>query len=423
MPPPPITIKLLKSEDLIDHNLHNLRPDERELFQAAFLHEIRDSSDVERILKERMQAVYALSSYAGDTPQKEAMAINKSRKEALEQKFWGYILGNYATWIADIGLKAGLFQTIADTGSIGISDVDLALQRDFDPTYVQVWCRAAYAFEWLEWDEQSRHYWIEPEVASLLLTLGGNIQFCTALYQDFLSFPTYLHTGQVWPRSDHNPLIRDMFLRHQEDFRMITEILCKEAPAMHRQLKEKGGWILDIGTGAGHALVQYAKNFLSAHIVGLDIDLSHIRMAQRTIIQANNDSKVGIDDRVEIRYGDANLLSDKEYYDLVTMNLSLHEMGEQYRRVLSRIYDALKPGGIVLITEAAHPDSICAYRDNSGPWLKLMASVQLPQALFGSATIPQHVLRDDLKKVGFTNVRDYHPHPSHVIFLAGKPTT
>jgi hypothetical protein len=33
----------------------------------------------------------------------------------------GFIVGCQATWIADIGLKTGLFQTIADAGD-GISD-------------------------------------------------------------------------------------------------------------------------------------------------------------------------------------------------------------------------------------------------------------------------------------------------------------
>lgn len=52
-------------------------------------------------------------------------------------KLAGFIVGYQATWIADIGLKTGLFQAIADAGA-GISDTDVAARLDLDPRYVQL---------------------------------------------------------------------------------------------------------------------------------------------------------------------------------------------------------------------------------------------------------------------------------------------
>ena len=66
-------------------------------------------------------------------------------------KLAGFIVGYQATWIADIGLKTGLFRAIADAGD-GISDTDVAGRLGLDEQYVQLWCRSAYAFELLEWN-------------------------------------------------------------------------------------------------------------------------------------------------------------------------------------------------------------------------------------------------------------------------------
>jgi len=57
----------------------------------------------------------------------------------------GFIVGYQATWITDIGLKTGLFQEIADADD-GITEADLASRLDFDPRYVQLWCRSACVY-------------------------------------------------------------------------------------------------------------------------------------------------------------------------------------------------------------------------------------------------------------------------------------
>lgn len=58
----------------------------------------------------------------------------------------------------------------------------------FDAGYVQLWCRSAYAFELLDWD-QTTGYGLAPGMGSLLLDstdplfIGGRIQFFAGLYE------------------------------------------------------------------------------------------------------------------------------------------------------------------------------------------------------------------------------------------------
>ena len=89
-------------------------------------------------------------------------------KQQQWQTLYGYILGNQASWVADVGLKAGLFAAIAGAGPDGIGEGDLAGALAFDARYVRVWCRAAYAYALLDWDEASA-YRLVPHMETLLL--------------------------------------------------------------------------------------------------------------------------------------------------------------------------------------------------------------------------------------------------------------
>lgn len=112
-------------------------------------------------------------------------------------------------------------------------------------------------------------------------------------------------------------------------------------------------------------------------------------------------AEAGLTDRVEIRQTDANQLDDVDAYDLVTMNIILHETGgpEECRNVLDRVQRALKRGGTILVAELPYPDSPEAYRQESV--YRMLAGVQLHEALVGCGAITQAEL-PDLLNDGFT---------------------
>jgi hypothetical protein len=139
--------------------------------------------------------------------------LTESKPEQM-QRLAGYIVGYQATWIADIGLKAGLFRAIAKAGSAGIGDEDLARECGYSTRYVGVWCRAAYAFELIELDEAAR-YRLTPEMAALLLDasdprfIGGRMQFYAAPQEDFRALPSHLPSGETSARrAERRPAMR-----------------------------------------------------------------------------------------------------------------------------------------------------------------------------------------------------------------------
>jgi len=341
-------------------------------------------------------------------------------KAAQWQKLFHYILGNQAAWIVDIGLKAGLFSAIA-AESAGIDEARLAQTLGYQDRYVSVWCRAAYAFELLDWDERSG-YRLAPHLQSLLLDpsdaqfIGGRIQFYTALYEDFRAFPAYLVSGETWPRSCHQPeLLEFLAATTRPDAVVMTEHVLPQAPEALARL-DAGGAILDLGAGAGQHVIHYARRFPRARVIGVELDARSVDLARRNVAAA------GLEGRVIIRQGDANALQEEVAYDLVTLNIALHETGgaPEYRNVLARVRRALTPGGSVVVAELPYPDSPAAYRDSSV--YKALAGVQLHEALVGCGMITQGELGQLLQAAGFARTRiAQQPLPTRFVMIGNAP--
>jgi ubiquinone/menaquinone biosynthesis C-methylase UbiE len=337
------------------------------------------------------------------------------------QKIFGYILGYQATWIADIGLKAEFFKTIREVGEAGLHEEQLAERMGLNRRYVEVWCRAAYAFEYLDWDEASG-YRLAPHMASLLLDtadpqfMGGRVQFYAALYEDFKAYPEYLRRGDVWPRSEHDPWILEALKNlTKSDPVMFTENVLPQAPQTLARLQQ-GGRILDVGAGAGFNIVHFARRFPASRVVGIEYDGPSAELARKTVADSD------VADRVEVRHADANRLNDENAFDLVTLNIALHETGSwpEYQNVLRRVHRALEPGGTVLVSELPYPDDVAAYREQ--PIYKMLAGVQLHEALVGCGKITQGELRRLLEDAGFEDLRvAEQPNPSRFVMLAERP--
>jgi hypothetical protein len=88
--------------------------------------------------------------------------------------------------------------------------------------------------------------------------------------------------------------------------------------------------------------------------------------------------------------------------------------------VLTRVHRALKPAGTLLVAELPYPDSPQAYREQ--PVYRMLAGLQLHEALVGCGAITQDELPELLEGAGFVNVRVAdQPLPTRFVMLADKP--
>ena len=77
------------------------------------------------------------------------MSRTDPSQRAQYDKALGYLLGDIAVGVAWIGLEAGLFAALRAREPLLASA--LADDRDLDPDAVAVWCRSAYAFEFVSY--------------------------------------------------------------------------------------------------------------------------------------------------------------------------------------------------------------------------------------------------------------------------------
>jgi SAM-dependent methyltransferase len=316
----------------------------------------------------------------------------------------GYVAGNSAAWIIDVGLRSGLFRALEDAHPSGFAVHELARTLGFDERLVAAWCRGAYAFELIDLNETGG-YRLPADEARILLDpgdpqyLGGRVRFYTALHEDFRAYPQLLSTGAVWPRSSHDPelLLALADLSRPDAVSLANHVVPQVPRARDRLLA--GGALLEIGSGSGHHLAHYANEFPTARIVGLEIDPASLDLAREHLAAA------GLGARVELRPGDANELADVDSFDLVVMNITLHETGgpDAWSNVLQRTHRALRPGGAVIVSELPYPDRVSDYRES--PVYRMLAGVQLHEAVVGCGSITQGELRTLVEQAGFADVR------------------
>ena len=326
----------------------------------------------------------------------------RSKVEHYDKTF-GYLLGHLAITIAGIGLQSGLFAELRRHPT-GVGAERLAADLGYDPHAVTVWCRSAYAFELLELD-QGTAYRLEPEMATILLEpldpayMGGRIRFANLSHHDAEAYLGFLRSGQPVARSEHNSeLLAAVADSSNADAPIITDEVLPQLPKAMARL-ESGGRLLDVGAGAGYHVAHYAQRLPTASISGLEYDLPSVLLARETLAEA------GLSNRVEIVHGDAGELEMAGTFDVVTMNLVLHEVGgpPAQARVLERALRALRPGGAIVVVELPYPDDADGYRQD--PVYRRLAGLMLHEALVGCGAITQRQLVELVRDAGFVDVK------------------
>jgi SAM-dependent methyltransferase len=345
-----------------------------------------------------------------------------STREEQFRKLFGYLSGFQGTWVAAIGRKAGLFRAIQEAAS-GVTAESLAKRLGYEPRYVRVWCRAAYAYELLDYDPAAG-FRLAPHMADLLLNvhdpqyLGGRVELSVAFTEDFAAFPARLADGAPFPRQDHAPdLVRGIMENSKPDFAIMTEIVLPQAPALLARL-EQGGAILDVGCGAAYGLLHLSRRFPNSRGLGLEVDPPMLALAAQNLAEA------GIGDRVRVEPTSALTLELTERFDLAVMNIALHETGErpEWEEVLRRVRRALRPGGALLISELPYPGTIEEYREK--PAYRMLAGIQHHEVLVGCGMITIPELRELLEGAGFRPVGLVdQPNPTRIMSLAHEGAT
>jgi 2-polyprenyl-3-methyl-5-hydroxy-6-metoxy-1,4-benzoquinol methylase len=258
-------------------------------------------------------------------------------------------------YLVHIGVQLGLFKALADAP--GASPEQLAQTLGLKPSFVERWCMTAYGMELLDADHAG--YKLAPFFDVILATpshpryLGGYVQLGAEIASaDFMRCLEAFKTGKYVPFQGRGDAFNLAIASSTWGLQVITaKKILPGLPVLSERMA-RGGAILEVGCGTGNLLVQLAKSFPSARVVGIDIEADSIATARQRIADA------GLSERAEARQG---ALADlpAASFDAVVMVEVLHEIGQEIRPAV--VWDAaraLKAGGWMVIVDETYPSTL-----------------------------------------------------------------
>jgi len=259
--------------------------------------------------------------------------------------------------LIDVGIRAGLFKALTD--SPGASAPELASKLGLHGPFVETWCKTAYGMELLDADDRAG-YRLAPFFDSILANpthpryLGGYVRLGTEVAaEDFRRSVSALRTGEVKPFQGRGDDFAQAVAESTWGLQVVT--VKKILPALEGLAArlEADGTVLEIGCGTGNLLVQLAKAFPRARVVGVDIDADSLALARNRI------DKAGFAERAQVRQGSVGATVTPSTVDAAVMVEVLHEIAPKIRpSVISECAAALKPGGWLLIVDETYPSTL-----------------------------------------------------------------
>ena len=267
-------------------------------------------------------------------------------------KLYDLIAGYHATHLLEIGHQLGVWEAI--TAAPGSTSLDLATRLATDAFYMDVLARTAFAFEIL--DRDGAGWKMGPHFDQILGTPSSTFYLGTAarthqvVAEDYAQYADRFHTGAVVPYQQHSAQFMETIARGLTALpRIFTDLVLPKLPALQRRF-EQGARVLDVGCGAGAAIVQLAERFPNVTCVGVDNEPYSIELANALIAER------GLGSRVQARLLDAQRLAEDGAYDVATSFLVVHEIAPaQKAAAFAAVARALKPGGAFVIFDETYP--------------------------------------------------------------------
>jgi 2-polyprenyl-3-methyl-5-hydroxy-6-metoxy-1,4-benzoquinol methylase len=261
-------------------------------------------------------------------------------------KLLGMLNGGAIMLMTTIGHRTGLFDAMSDHQAV--SSQELAQKSEMSERYVREWLGAMTTAGFVTYDPSTCRYTLPAEHARWL---SRSTDQCFAVTSQWMGVLANVEDDVVEAFRHGRGVPYEKYTRFAEvmaeDSRQTTVAALDQqilpiVPGLIERL-ERGIRAVDIGCGAGLALIHMATRFPKSQFVGLDLLDTHVASAAA---KAENDRV----SNVTFRTIDVSQWNERGAYDLVTTFDAVHDQSRP-DLVLRNIYQALRPDGVYLMQE------------------------------------------------------------------------
>ncbi|AOV16598.1 methyltransferase type 11 [Acidihalobacter aeolianus] len=318
-----------------------------------------------------------------------------SQIDSLRQDIMRRAQGAVSLNIAFIGVANGLFAALDRLTHASVPE--LAQDTGMDSGYVDRWCDAAYAFEYLEEIEPGVFRLSDSGRAFLPDSPGTLMPFAvmSVLSAHMAERAAGLmRTGErpgesvLAERETILPWFGPM-LEYQFGPLLDKQVL--DQVPVFREVDSRGGLAVDLGCGNGWYLRRLARRYPHLRGIGMDGFEENVNQATR-MAEAE-----GLSDRLTFAVGDLNRFHIEEPVDLIAMNRALHHVWDQKENVFRILREHLKPGGAAVIWEPNWPAN---RSDLRSPDRRAMAFQNLTEHVQGNHFLRPEEIADQFRAVG-----------------------
>jgi SAM-dependent methyltransferase len=292
-----------------------------------------------------------------------------TRTQAFAERTLGTVNGGFLALMLSIGHRTGLFDELARLPP-STSD-EIAAAAGLNERYVREWLGAMVAGRIIEFDPAARTYGLPREHAAALTRAAGPDNL--AEVAQMVALLAQVESAIVDVFRKGGGVSYAAFDRFHE---LMAESSCTtlEATLLDRTLPlvpslvpqlEAGIDVVDVGCGAGVAILLMARRFPRSRFTGVDI-------ARDAIAKASADALEAGVTNARFLVQDAAGFGEQSAFDFITAFDAIHDQAAP-RRVLRAIHDALRLDGVFLMVDIATSSHL--ERDLDNPLAPLLYTV------------------------------------------------
>jgi SAM-dependent methyltransferase len=306
-----------------------------------------------------------------------------------------------------LGLRRGLIQALAQHRE-GLTAGQLADEQQFDPFFVSVWCRSAFAAGVCS--REGERYLLAPYVETLLLdtTSPAYIGGIFGVFEQpemFDRFEQVLPSGQrLWWDECSPEWIAGVAGTGTPFYTRLIPGGLSQIPGLTERL-QAGCRVIDTACGAGVGVVRLAQTYPACEVVGVDGDAYSISLARKRVAEA------GLTDRVSLQVSPLEELELEPIAALAVNNISMHECRD-LDIATTRVKAALEPGGWFVISDFPFPDTNEGLASVPG---RVMGAIQLFEAQIDDQLLPRHAYDELLTRHNFADLGSAELTPVHAL--------